>query len=128
MRTPVLVSWSGGKDSALLLQDLLQDLRYEVAGLIPPVTDGYDRISIHGVRREILHAQVAQLGLPLHEATIPPAASNAAYEAAFAVVLARLRASTPSPSSLSRLALSAANMFCGRRASSTVTSGWAPDP
>jgi len=94
--TPVLVSWSGGKDSALLLQYLLHDPRYEVAGLFTTVTDGYDRISIHGVRRDILHAQVAHLGLPLHEATIPPAASNAAYEAAFAAALAQLRATSPS--------------------------------
>ena len=95
MGTPVLVSWSGGKDSALLLHSLLHDPRYEIAGLLTTVTSGYDRISMHGVRRDILHAQVAQLGLPLHEATIPPAASNAVYEAVLGSALAQVRATAP---------------------------------
>ncbi len=95
MRSPIIVSWSGGKDSALLLRYLLRDPEHEVVGLITTVTDGYDRISMHGVRRNILHAQVAQLSLPLHEATIPPAGSNTAYEAAFMVVLAQVRVACP---------------------------------
>lgn len=94
-RTPVVASWSGGKDSALLLQRLLSEPSFELIGLVTTVTEGYDRISIHGVRREILHAQVVQLGLPLHEAIIPPVASNASYEAAVTAVLARLRAIHP---------------------------------
>ena len=59
------------------------------------MTDVYDRVSIHGVRREILRAQVAQLGVPLHEVRIPPAASNVVYEEAFAAGLARIRATMP---------------------------------
>ncbi len=59
------------------------------------VTAEYDRISMHGIRRDILRAQVAQLSLSLQEATIPPAASNAAYEAAFIAALARARVAYP---------------------------------
>lgn len=94
-RRPVVVSWSGGKDSALLFTQLRQDDRYEVVGVVTTVTEAYDRISIHGVRREILQAQVDQLAVPLHEVAIPPQASNATYEAAFAATLARIRDASP---------------------------------
>ncbi len=92
----MIVSWSGGKDSALLLHHLRRDPQYEVIGLLTTVTSDYDRISMHGVRRAILDAQVTRLDLPLYEATIPAAASNAAYEAAFLAALARARAAFPS--------------------------------
>ena len=74
--TPVLLAWSGGKDSTLALERLLGDPRWRVAGLVTTVTTGYDRIAIHGVRRSILRRQVDGLGLPLFEAEIPPAADN----------------------------------------------------
>jgi uncharacterized protein (TIGR00290 family) len=95
VRTPVLVSWSGGKDSALLVHHLVRDPQHEVVGLVTTVTGEYDRISMHGIRRNILDAQVAQLNLPLQAATIPPTASNAAYEAAFTAALARARVVCP---------------------------------
>jgi uncharacterized protein (TIGR00290 family) len=95
MSVPVLVGWSGGKDSTLALERLLRDANWRVAGLLTTVTGDYDRISIHGVRRTILHAQAAALGLPLFEATIPPRAGNEAYEAAFAAALADAREQTP---------------------------------
>ena len=84
----VLLAWSGGKDSALALAALRADPAWRVVGLLTTITRDYDRISIHGVRRTVLEAQVAALGLPLIEATISAAASNAAYEAAFAEALA----------------------------------------
>ncbi|MEP7097640.1 MAG: ATP-binding protein [Dokdonella sp.] len=92
---PLLMAWSGGKDSALALQRLLGDQRWRVEGLLTTVTTDYERISIHGVRRSILHAQAERLQLPLIEARIPPQASNEAYEAAFATALAEARARTP---------------------------------
>jgi uncharacterized protein (TIGR00290 family) len=93
--TPVLLSWSGGKDSALALQRLLGDPGWEVAGLLTTVTTQFDRISIHGVRRSILAAQAAVLNLPLIEAPIAPQASNDAYARAFTQALDRARAQTP---------------------------------
>lgn len=95
MSTPVLLAWSGGKDSTLALERLLGDARYRVAGLMTTVTSGYERIAIHGVRRSILRRQVAELGLPLIEAEIPPQASNEVYEAAFAQALMRAREAEP---------------------------------
>jgi uncharacterized protein (TIGR00290 family) len=92
---PVLLAWSGGKDSTLALQRLLNDPQWRVAGLVTTVTTEYERIAIHGVRRSILRRQVAGLGLPLIESEIPPQASNEVYEAAFAQALQRARAREP---------------------------------
>jgi uncharacterized protein (TIGR00290 family) len=93
--TPLLLAWSGGKDSALALQRLLVDPRWNVTGLLTTVTTEYDRISIHGVRRSILHTQAERLALPLIEARIPAQASNALYETAFAGALDEARTHTP---------------------------------
>jgi len=92
---PVALSWSGGKDSSLALAALRADPRYEVVALLTSVTSGYDRISIHGVRRALLDAQVAALGIPLFEVMLEPKCSNDAYEAAFGATLARLNTSHP---------------------------------
>ena len=92
--TPVLLAWSGGKDSTLALERLLADPAWRVEALVTTVTSGYDRIAIHGVRRSILRHQVDALGLPLIEAEIPPQSSNDIYEAAFADALARARAAS----------------------------------
>jgi uncharacterized protein (TIGR00290 family) len=89
--TPVLLAWSGGKDSTLALERLLEDDAWRVVGLVTTVTAGYERIAIHGVRRSILHRQVAGLGLPLFEAEIPQQASNDVYEHAFAQALGQAR-------------------------------------
>jgi uncharacterized protein (TIGR00290 family) len=90
-REPVLLAWSGGKDSALAL-DALRAEGVPVAGLITTVTAGYERISMHGVRRTLLQAQADAVGLPLIEARIPIRASNDAYEAAFAAALDPVKA------------------------------------
>jgi len=90
---PVLLAWSGGKDSTLALERLSGDRAWRVVGLVTTVTSGYDRIAIHGVRRSVLHRQVAGLGLPLIEAEIPPEASNEVYEASFGLALENARAS-----------------------------------
>lgn len=95
MTVPVLLAWSGGKDSTLALERLCADPRWQVAGLLTTVTSGYERIAIHGVRRSILQRQAAALGLALFEAAIPPQASNDVYETAFAAALTSARAVVP---------------------------------
>ena len=77
---PVVLSWSGGKDSSLALAALRSDPRYEVVGLLTTITTGYDRVSIHGVRRELVEAQARSAALPLHTVQLPPVSSNAEYE------------------------------------------------
>ncbi|HXE57536.1 MAG TPA: hypothetical protein VNK43_06010 [Gemmatimonadales bacterium] len=91
---PVLLAWSGGKDSTLALEALRAGGR-EVAALLTTITAEYERISMHGVRRSLLERQAGALGLPLVEAPIPPGASNAEYEAAFARALERARTLRP---------------------------------
>ena len=86
--TPVLLAWSGGKDSSLALTRLQADPAFRVCALVTAVTSGYDRISIHGVRRELLELQASAIGLPLIVAPLSPAAPNAAYEEAWARALA----------------------------------------
>jgi uncharacterized protein (TIGR00290 family) len=93
--TPILLSWSGGKDSTLALERLREDEHWRVAGLLTTVTSSYDRIAIHGVRRTILQAQAQRLGLPLIEAEIPQQATNEVYEAAFARALSQARNRNP---------------------------------
>ena len=71
----ILVSWSGGKDSAISLYEVQKSARYAVEALVTTVTEGYDRISMHGVRRLLLEEQAASLGIPLEEVYISKASS-----------------------------------------------------
>ncbi len=87
----VVMSWSGGKDSTLALHDLLDSGRYEVVALLTTVTAGYDRISIHGVRRALLERQARALGLPLEVAELSPQSSNAEYEHSLGAALEKYR-------------------------------------
>jgi len=80
MPDPILFCWSGGKDSAMALHMLLQDKSREVVSLLTTVTEGYERISMHGVRRELLEQQAQSIGLPLTVVRIPPKSNNAIYE------------------------------------------------
>jgi uncharacterized protein (TIGR00290 family) len=86
--TPVLLAWSGGKDSSLALARLQADPAVRVCALVTAVTTGYDRISIHGVRRDLLELQASAIGLPLIVAPLAAGAPNAAYEEAWAAALA----------------------------------------
>ena len=81
------LSWSGGKDSALALWALRRE-QLEPEALITTITDAYDRVSMHGVRRELLARQAEALGLPLVEVVIPPACGIEIYEARMAEAFA----------------------------------------
>ena len=90
-RKQVLLSWSGGKDSALALQALRADPKIEVAGLLTSVTRDYERISVHGVRRSLLERQAERLRLPLFTIELDPTTTNDAYEKAFLSALEQVR-------------------------------------
>jgi uncharacterized protein (TIGR00290 family) len=85
----VALSWSGGKDSALALRALRAAPDHDVGALITTVTSEYERISMHGVRRELLVAQAHAAGLPLIEVEIPAGCSNDEYERRMGHVLAQ---------------------------------------
>jgi uncharacterized protein (TIGR00290 family) len=83
----LILSWSGGKDSALSLYTLQQAGEHEIDALLTTITRDYDRISMHGVRRSLLHQQAQAIGLPVLEVGISANAANAEYEANMAAVL-----------------------------------------
>ena len=76
----VLFCWSGGKDSAMALYALRAEGDWRITALLTTITEEYDRISMHGVRRTLLERQAESLGLPLRPVLIPPHCVNAIYE------------------------------------------------
>ena len=86
-RKQVLLAWSGGKDAAWTLHTLRQREDVEVVALLTTITQEYQRVSMQGIRRDVLHAQAKATGLPLIEAMIPRECDNAHYEAAMAKAL-----------------------------------------
>jgi diphthamide synthase (EF-2-diphthine--ammonia ligase) len=72
----VVLSWSGGKDSALALYDLHRTGRYEVVSLLTTLAQEYDRVSHHGVRSELVERQAVALGIPLEKLYISVASSH----------------------------------------------------
>ena len=93
--TPALLSWSGGKDAAWALHALRERGEFEVVGLLTTITSGYERISMQGIRVDVLHAQARAAGLPVIEARIPQRADNDTYVASFAEALQRAQARWP---------------------------------
>jgi uncharacterized protein (TIGR00290 family) len=87
VRGVIALSWSGGKDSALALWALREELDTEPVALLTTVTEDYGRVSMHGVRRELVQAQAEAVGLPLVEVGIPAACPNEVYEARMAQAL-----------------------------------------
>ena len=81
MSGKVIFTWSGGKDSTMALYELQREKRYEVAALLTSVTEDYDRISMHGVRRVLLEQQAQSLGYPLEIVYLTKNSSNEEYEA-----------------------------------------------
>lgn len=94
-RTPILLSWSGGKDAAWTLHALRKRDDVEVVGLLTTFTEGYDRVAMQGIRRTVLLAQAEAAGLPVIEAWMPQGTDNAGYEATFAAALERARERWP---------------------------------
>jgi len=76
----ILVSWSGGKDSALALYKNVKDGKFEVSALLTVITENYDRVSMHGIRRIMLEKQVEYLGYFLEKIFIPKKASDEEYK------------------------------------------------
>lgn len=74
--------WSSGKDSAWALHTVRQQGNMEVVGLLTTVTEPYQRVSMHGVRQELLSAQAEATGLPLHRVPIPAPCPNEVYQQA----------------------------------------------
>ncbi len=76
----IILSWSGGKDSSLTLYELKGSQVFEVVALVTTVTEGYERISMHGVRNILLERQAKSLNIPVDKVFISQGASNLEYE------------------------------------------------
>lgn len=86
-----LVAWSTGKDSAWALHLIRQSGEVEITGLLTTITEDYGRVSMHGVREELLAAQAAALGLPLRRVSIPASCPHELYEEKVAAEMERAR-------------------------------------
>ena len=91
MPEKVLFSWSGGKDSAMALYEIRKSKDYEVAALLTTVTQDYDRVSMHGLRRVLLEQQAESLGYPLEKIFITKNASNKEYESKMEEILLKYK-------------------------------------
>lgn len=80
MQEKVIMSWSGGKDSAYCLHEILQSSQYEVVALLTSVTEDSGRIKMHGVHGDLLQRQADCLGIPLEKVLVPPISKNTEYE------------------------------------------------
>jgi uncharacterized protein (TIGR00290 family) len=85
----LLLSWSGGKDSAWALYLLRADPAVEVVGLLTTLNEAFGRVAMHGFREELLDAQAEAVGLPVWKVPLPWPCANEVYEALMAEACAR---------------------------------------
>ena len=91
MMEKVIVSWSGGKDSALSLYEIQRDGNCQVVSLLTSINEYYDRVSMHGVRRTLLEKQAKALGLPLIKITLPKDCTEEEYESRLMDILSQVK-------------------------------------
>jgi len=77
---PALVSWSSGKDAAYALREVVRTGAVTPVGLLTTVSEAFGRVSMHGVREELLRRQAEATGLPLTTVRIPYPCPNEVYE------------------------------------------------
>jgi diphthamide synthase (EF-2-diphthine--ammonia ligase) len=88
-RPKALISWSSGKDSAFALHEIRRSGEFDVVGAVTTVTETFERVSIHGVRQQILHAQLDAAGVPPRVVPIPYPCPNEIYEARMGEAVAK---------------------------------------
>src|SRR4051794_9002782 len=91
-RPKALIAWSSGKDSAWALHKVRQSGEVEIVGALMTVTDAFARVSIHGLREELLLAQLDACGLPATVVRIPYPCPNEIYEREMAAAMAHAKA------------------------------------
>ncbi|CAN5212081.1 diphthine--ammonia ligase [soil metagenome] len=91
MVTKCIFNWSGGKDSALALYHCLQDPDLEIKYLVTTINDVADRVSMHGVRTELLIMQAERIGIPLYQIRLPEMPGMEEYDAAMRTHLSYFR-------------------------------------
>ncbi len=91
-RKMILMSWSGGKDSALALYELMRDARYEVTGLLATIREEDNRATHHQIDLSLIQEQAQSIGLPLHVVRVAPDGSPEEYARRMDAALAGLQA------------------------------------
>jgi uncharacterized protein (TIGR00290 family) len=91
-RPKALIAWSSGKDSAWALHEARRAGSCDIVGALTTVTDAFARVSMHGVREELLRAQLDAAGLPATVVRIPYPCPNDIYERAMAAAIADAKA------------------------------------
>lgn len=86
-----LFNWSGGKDSCLALHHILADDSFEVKYLLTTVNEAFNRVSMHGVREELLLKQTESIGIPLYQIRLPESPKMEDYENSMHGHLTRLK-------------------------------------
>jgi len=89
--TKAIMSWSGGKDSAMALYETQRAGGWEIAGLLTTITRDYDRVCLHGVRTALLEQQAAALGLILDKVYLDTSESQEGCDAKMRSYLAGCR-------------------------------------
>ncbi|HEY4862881.1 MAG TPA: ATP-binding protein [Xanthobacteraceae bacterium] len=92
MAAKALIAWSSGKDSAWALHEARQSGEYEIVGALTTVTETFGRVSMHGVREELLRAQLEAIGIPPNIVPIPFPCPNEVYEARMEAALSQAKA------------------------------------
>src|ERR1700754_3490546 len=91
MKPKALIAWSSGKDSAWALHKVREAGEIDVVGALTTITANFDRVSMHGVRTEILDTQLHAAGLPIHAVMIPFPCPNEIYEEQMAAAMERTK-------------------------------------
>lgn len=86
-----LFNWSSGKDSALALYKILQKPEFKIEYLLTSVNQQFKRISMHGVRVELLQQQAESIGIPLETMEIPEMPTMEVYESVMQQTLEKLK-------------------------------------
>jgi uncharacterized protein (TIGR00290 family) len=92
VRAKALIAWSSGKDSAWALHEARRSGAFDVVGALTTVTETFGRVSMHGVREELLGAQLDAAGLAAIRVPIPYPCPNQVYEARMTTALAEAKA------------------------------------
>jgi uncharacterized protein (TIGR00290 family) len=92
VRPKAWIAWSSGKDSAFALHEVRRAGELDVVGALTTVTDAFGRVSVHGLREELLQAQLAACGLPPVIVRIPYPCPNEVYEREMAAAMAQAKA------------------------------------
>ena len=88
---PAYFNWSGGKDSTLALYKVLQNKQFDIRYLLTTLNAEADRISMHGVRSELLVKQAESLGIPAKKVHLPASSDMQAYETVMNEAISELK-------------------------------------